>query len=196
DGLTQLRTTRPGEKPTYVNYDQGRRPKVLADGSIEMVGGVRPTEPQASEPAASPGWNKTYVVNDANGSVRALIDETGNVTDTYKYSASGELLSHTGSDPQPYAFAGEALDPNTGLQYHRARWMDPRTGRFISPDPLLGESTDPVSFHRYLYASADPVNRVDPAGQQDISLDTTLTALSLSNTINGVSVPNFDSLTQ
>jgi len=32
-------------------------------------------------------------------------------------SAFGELLSHTGSDPQPYAFTGEPYDPNVGFQW-------------------------------------------------------------------------------
>lgn len=56
-------------------------------------------------------------------------------------SALGELLAHTGTDPQPYAFTGEPYDPNVGFQYHRARWMDPRVGRFV------GKETD--EFRRF-----------------------------------------------
>jgi RHS repeat-associated protein len=101
---------------------------------------------------------------DGLGSIRALTDEAGQVTDTYSYSAFGELLQHTGADPQPYAFAGEPYDPNSGFQYHRARWMDPRTGRFVGMDPWLGNPFEPSSLHRYTYAGNDPVNMVDPTG--------------------------------
>lgn len=101
---------------------------------------------------------------DATGSIRALTDESGTVTDTYTYSAFGELLSHVGTDPQPYAFAGEPRDPNSGFAYHRARWMDPGVGRFISMDTFAGQPEEPLSFHKYLYAHADPVNQTDPTG--------------------------------
>jgi RHS repeat-associated protein len=79
-------------------------------------------------------------------------------------SAFGELLAHTGSDPQPYAFSGEPYDPNVGFQYHRARWLDPRAGRFVGMDPFGGRTQDPATLHKYLYAAASPVDRVDPSG--------------------------------
>ena len=37
----------------------------------------------------------------------------------------GELLAHSGNDPQPYAFTGEPYDLNVGFAYHRQRWLDP-----------------------------------------------------------------------
>jgi YD repeat-containing protein len=39
---------------------------------------------------------------DGLGSIRRLTDEAGSVTDSYTYTAFGELLQHLGSDPQPY----------------------------------------------------------------------------------------------
>jgi RHS repeat-associated protein len=83
-------------------------------------------------------------------------------------SAFGELLAHTGADPQPYAFTGEPLDLNSGWQYHRARWMDPSVGRFVSEDPLLGRVTDPPSLHRHLYAHGSPLDRIDPSGEETL----------------------------
>jgi uncharacterized protein RhaS with RHS repeats len=62
-----------------------------------------------------------YYHADGIGSIRALTDEAGNITDSYTHTAFGELLEHIGADPQPYAFTGEPLDPNIGWQYHRAR---------------------------------------------------------------------------
>ena len=42
--------------------------------------------------------------------------------------------------------------------------MSPEIGRFISKDPLPGDVRHPLSMNEWLYAEADPVNRVDPAG--------------------------------
>ncbi|MGK2860042.1 MAG: Ig-like domain-containing protein [Thermoanaerobaculia bacterium] len=51
-------------------------------------------------------------------------------------------------------------DPATGLVYARARWYDPATGSFLSPDPM--GYTD--SSNLYSFAGGDPVNRRDPLG--------------------------------
>ena len=82
--------------------------------------------PLVAAPSSPTDWQTRYYHADGIGSIRRLTDEAGNITDGYTYSAFGELLAHTGTDSQPYAFTGEPLDPNSGWQYHRARWMDPR----------------------------------------------------------------------
>jgi RHS repeat-associated protein len=115
-------------------------------------------------PNGSGGWNSRFYHSDHIGSVRRLTNEAGVITDGYTYTAFGELLAHTGTDPQPYAFTGEPYDPNVGFQYHRARWMDPRVGRFVRMDPFRGRHTAPPSLHRYSYASQNPVTLIDPSG--------------------------------
>ena len=70
--------------------------------------------------------------------------------------------------------SGEQYDPDLGLYYLRARYYNPATGRFLSRDPEDGKPNDPQSLHKYLYASGDPVNRIDPSGRGDlieVSLD-------------------------
>jgi RHS repeat-associated protein len=79
-------------------------------------------------------------------------------------SAFGELLGHSGTDVQPYAFTGEPLDPNSGWQYHRARWMDPRVGRFSASDFFAGSGQSPKSLHKYLHANGNPVDYTDATG--------------------------------
>ena len=124
--------------------------------------------PLVTAPVSASDWQTRYYHADGIGSIRRLTDESGNITDGYTYSAFGELLAHTGTDPQPYAFTGDPLDPNSGFQYHRARWMDPKTGRFASIDPWEGNSFDPPTLHRYLYGANDPLNKVDPSGRQSM----------------------------
>jgi RHS repeat-associated protein len=132
---------------------------VYIRGGDELLWVMRP------DTGSTSGWQTRFYAADGIGSVRRLTDEAAAVTDTYTYSAFGELLVHTGTDPQPYAFTGEPYDPNVGFQYHRARWMDPRLGRFLGMDPWEGNAFDPPSLHRYLYVADNPVSGRDPSGK-------------------------------
>src|SRR5262249_16209010 len=107
---------------------------------------------------------------DGHGSVRFLTDSTGAVTDTYDYDAFGNLISQTGTTPNNYLFAGEQFDPALGVYYNRARYYDQRQGRFWTMDTWEGSRFGPKSLHRYLYASANPVDRVDPTSYAEATL--------------------------
>jgi RHS repeat-associated protein len=109
-----------------------------------------------------------YYLYDGLGSTRQLVNTNGAVTDTWGYSAFGELASHTGSTVNPFLFNAQQFDQASGDYYLRARYYDQSNGRFISQDPFEGYNSDPVSLHRYLYASVDPVDRVDPGGKEDV----------------------------
>jgi RHS repeat-associated protein len=102
-----------------------------------------------------------YYHSDQLGSVRALSDASGNITDTYSYEAFGQLRGHSGADPNPYLFAGQRFDPRQRLSYNRARWMDPAAGRFLSIDPEVGEP----GLQAYPYAESNPLALTDPSGR-------------------------------
>jgi hypothetical protein len=58
------------------------------------------------------------------------------------------------------------MGPETELLYMRNRWYEPRTGRFISEDPIgLAGGVNPLVF-----AGNDPVNGRDPTGLCDGTL--------------------------
>ncbi len=121
-----------------------------------------------------------YFHADGLGSIRALTDETGAITDRYTLEAFGTLLDHQGDDPNAYLFAGEPIDLNSGFYYNRARWMDPNAGRFAGVDPFGGSLSDPISLHRYLYVGGSPVSRIDPTGLDG------LPSFSISAAISGM----------
>jgi RHS repeat-associated protein len=193
----QTKTTAAGGGTTTVNFlvdvsgplahvvaetDQAGRLTAYYVRGDDLLAVMRPLVPA---PAAAADWQTRVYHVDGVGSVRRLTDEAGLITDGYTYTAFGEPVAHTGSDPQPYAFAGEPYDPNVGFQYHRARWMDPRVGRFVGTDPLQGREHEPLTLHRYLYAGVDPVDRVDPSGL-DFSLASSMTATTIATTISSV----------
>src|SRR5206468_11848553 len=74
-----------------------------------------------------------------------------------------------------------------GFQYHRARWMEPRTGRFLGIDPALGSPFDPATLHVYLYAAGGPSTRVDPSGRSFLAQTITVAAIigSVTGAITG-----------
>ncbi|HUF10764.1 MAG TPA: RHS repeat-associated core domain-containing protein, partial [Rhodothermales bacterium] len=64
------------------------------------------------------------------------------------------------------------VDPATGLVYARNRWLDPRTGSFLSPDPAGYRD----SSNLYTFTGGDPVNRRDPTGKITIVVHGTFAA--------------------
>jgi RHS repeat-associated protein len=59
-----------------------------------------------------------------------------------------------------YAFTGREWDPETNLYYYRARYYDPKIGRFLSEDPE-GFIDGP---NMYTYVLNNPARYVDPWG--------------------------------
>jgi RHS repeat-associated protein len=106
----------------------------------------------------------TFYGYDGHGSVRLLTDATGAVTDHYDYDAFGNVVSQTGSTANVYLYSGEQSDPNLGLYYLRARYLNQLNGRFITTDPLPPVEDEPLSIHRYAYAFNRPIDLHDPSG--------------------------------
>jgi len=112
-----------------------------------------------------------YLLPDGLGSTRLVADASGNVTTRFAYDAFGMVLGTSlGVLNVPVTrilFVGQQFDPGL-LKYNlRARIYNPASGRFDTVDPLRGTRFYPITFHRYIYASADPVDRVDPSGRAD-----------------------------
>jgi RHS repeat-associated protein len=112
------------------------------------------------------GGAVSYYLVDGLGSTRALTNASGVVTDRCVYDAFGRTIGQTGSTVNSYLFTGEQRDESLGLDYLRARYSDPSTGRFLSRDPRDGRSAIPPTLHRYIYAANNPVNMIDPSGTQ------------------------------
>lgn len=81
-----------------------------------------------------------------------------------RYSTFG-ALEQAGAEGG-YFFTGREWDPETGLHYYRARFYDPKPGRFISEDPIRFCSG--INF--YGYVRNTPASRTDPFGLVDWDL--------------------------
>jgi RHS repeat-associated protein len=101
--------------------------------------------------------NERYYVFDALGSVLALTDETGAVTDTYAYDEYGVETSATGTSYNPMRYTGQQFDIDLGSYHLRMREYSPGLASFTSRDPLLLTT-------RYRYAAGNPARWTDPNG--------------------------------
>jgi RHS repeat-associated protein len=89
------------------------------------------------------------------GSVRQLTNNTGTLIagQTFIYDAYGKRIDAS-SALTNLLYAGEMYDPAAPVQKYnlRSRLYDPPTGRFMTADEFPGNTLDPVSLHKYLYA--------------------------------------------
>jgi len=99
------------------------------------------------------------------------MSETPNV----EYTPYGETWIEKTSDYTnmlPYKFTAKELDDETGLYYYGARYLNPRTSRWISSDPagsnLINPNRNGFSFieanNWYSYVANNPIKFIDPTG--------------------------------
>jgi RHS repeat-associated protein len=105
--------------------------------------------------------------------VKAIINDQGQIQQTYHYSPNGIIkpidpqaqmaqmthpeTTHFSITENPFQYSGEYRDGESGLDYLRARYYNPKIQRFIQRDsyPLL---------NRYAYVNDNPIMGIDPSG--------------------------------
>ena len=117
--------------------------------------------PEVDEPLARDdgGDTPTYYHADGLGSIVKRTNQAGTVVHEYRYDVWGGIDS--GAMEPGYAFTGREWYPEVGLHYYRARYYDPRVGRFIGEDPI-GLAGGDVNL--YAYVRGNPTRFIDPFG--------------------------------
>ena len=72
------------------------------------------------------------------------------------------------------SYTGHEELPWFGLLNANARLYDPYMGRFLSPDPLLAISGNPLHFNPYVYTNNNPLRYVDQNGEFFITIVTAI----------------------
>ena len=110
------------------------------------------------------------LLTDGHGSTRAVTDASGKVVQEYSYDAYGNAHGFDASEAlTTILYSGQQTNPVSGLQYLRARWYNPQSGRFTRLDPFAGNKESPLSFHKYAYGHMNPVTYTDPSGELVLS---------------------------
>lgn len=158
-GLLASKTS--GLTTQYFAWDNtGSLPLLLSDDQSSYIYGPNdlPIEQISGEE------EPTYLHHDQLGSTRMLTDATGEEVGAFSYGPFGSLDASTGTATTPMGFAGQYSDPETGLQYLRARFYDPATAQFLTRDPLAA-----VTRSLYGYGADNPLRNVDPSGMSCVN---------------------------
>ena len=112
--------------------------------------------------------NNQFYHYDSHGNTRFLTNSAGEIIEKYDYDAFGIILSQMPmmslSLKTSNLYSGEQFDLSLQMQYLRARYYDPTTGRFNRLDPYVGSVENPSSLNKYTYANNNPITLVDYSG--------------------------------
>jgi RHS repeat-associated protein len=153
DGLRMSKTVN-GVTTHFVWSEAESLPELLQDGATYYIYG-----PEGAPIEQISGSTPVYLHQDQQGSTRLLTDGEGNVVGRYNYDAWGNVTSHTGSAATNLQYDGQYTDAETGYQYLRARYYDPKTGQFLTKDPATS-----LTLSRYGYVHNNPLAASDPTG--------------------------------
>ncbi|MFH0726834.1 MAG: RHS repeat-associated core domain-containing protein, partial [Pseudomonadota bacterium] len=150
--------------PNPVRVDENPpafRTKGVLVASLDATSGILSQPDQTSSLT-----EKTYFfINDHLGTPLALTNEAGVKVWEADYLPFGEVHQESGSVPQGFRFPGQYFDSETGLHYNYHRYYDPKTGRYLTADPigLVG------GVNIYSYTQNNPVNFLDSWGLRPLT---------------------------
>jgi RHS repeat-associated protein len=97
-----------------------------------------------------------------------MVDRNGNVVNNYSYDEWGNITASSETVSNPFKYAGEVYDSETGLYYLRARYYDPTVGRFLNEDTVEGQIDNPLTLNLYTYCQNNPILYKDPTGNMSV----------------------------
>ena len=169
--------TNTGNGNMEYRYDgEERRVMSLVNGAVSKLFVYDAMGQLAVEYGGVVGSGTEFLTADLLGSVRAITDSTGAVTQRRDYGPFGEELAGGDRSPGPPAeprmkFTGKERDAETGLDYFGARFLSSVQGRFASPDaPFVDQRpSNPQTWNLYSYTRNNPLVFVDPTGRGAVS---------------------------
>jgi RHS repeat-associated protein len=107
-----------------------------------------------------------YFRIDHKGSTTHSFGQSGTVVSQVTYSGYGQMKMLAGPDDFQRKYEHREWDEGIGLYYFGARYYDPMTGRFLTPDTQLGGESHLQAdvLNRYAFELNNPVNLIDRTG--------------------------------
>lgn len=153
------------------DIEEAGRPKLITDGSgrEEYEDTEKPEnlvtwiyDRTSFTPVAKVTDGERYtIVHDYLGTPTQAYDSRGNLVWEMLLDVYGEVKEcHGDRTLVPFLYQGQYEDIETGLYYNRFRYYDPKTGNYISQDPIGLAGGNPT-LYGYVF---DPNTQIDPFG--------------------------------
>jgi RHS repeat-associated protein len=110
--------------------------------------------------------SRYFYLKDHLGSIRAVLDESGNIFEARDYDPWGHIIreiDNSDNDPTRNKFTGKERDWESGYDYFGARYYNSRIANWTSIDLLLEKHFD---WSPYNYVLRNPMVLLDPDGKQ------------------------------
>jgi len=132
--------------------------ETLAGSAVKYIHGQADDEHLAQEDGAGVF---THFHADGLGSVLRMSNVAGMVVSSRQYDAFGNIEAGAAVG---FSFTGREWDGAAQLAYYRARYYDPKAGRFLSEDPLPVTARALRELNPYPYVANNPTVFTDPEG--------------------------------
>lgn len=108
----------------------------------------------------------TYFIKDQLGTLRATLNEAGEVTERFDFDSWGQRRQHKEYVYRSVrqGFTGHEHLDNLDLIHMGGRVYSPSLARFVSPDPVVQFVGNSQSHNRYSYVLNNPLRFVDATG--------------------------------
>jgi len=142
----------------------------------EGAGGVGGLLAVIDTPAAGGVPRTLLPLTDHLGTTHLLLNPATGATTRFRYAPFGEPLARdaaTAGDADPdevfaHLYSTKPWNADTGLYYYGYRYYHPRSGRWISRDPIAEDG----GLNLFGFCSNDPVNKYDILGMEFIAVET------------------------
>ena len=117
-------------------------------------------------------WDTFWYEKNLQGDIIAVYNSTGTKVATYTYTDAwgNHSVSYSNSGAStgviynPFRYRGYYYDADLGMYYLQSRYYDAKICRFISADSYTSTGQGILGNNMFAYCNNDPVNNVDPAG--------------------------------
>lgn len=165
---------KPSAGAPYIRYVAGlyERRELAGGDAVHVcyVPGPEGIVAQITMKDLSSDWAPTYFHHDGLGSITVTTDEGGDLVARQWFSPFGRALHDDGSYADTLGtsvsrgFTGHEHDDAVGLINMQGRVYDPRLGRFLTTDPLIGDPAHSQAWNPYSYVMNAPLDLIDPSG--------------------------------